>query len=51
MTTAFIGEELAVQVEFYKMLLWKHVYGIPIYYVIYLLAHKLANTKTVATLT
>lgn len=49
-TTAFIGEELAVQLGFYKMLLWKHAYGIPIYFVIYLIAHKLANSKNVASL-
>lgn len=46
--TAFIGEELAYQLGFYKVLSWKHVYGVPFYFVIYLIANKLVHSKTVA---
>lgn len=47
-TTAIIGEELAVQLGFYKMINWKHAYSIPFYFAIYIAASKLANTMAIA---
>lgn len=48
LATAIIGEELAYQFGFYKMLNWKHLYGVPFYFVIYIIANKLAHSKTIA---
>lgn len=43
LSTAFIGEPLIVYLDIYKPLEWKFFYSIPIYFVIYLVAHWLTT--------
>ncbi|WP_409252956.1 CBO0543 family protein [Bacillus sp. SCS-153A] len=43
--TAFIGEPLVVWVDIYKLQNWKFVYSVPIYILIYLIAHWLTARK------
>ncbi|MBC9786642.1 hypothetical protein H1S01_19550 [Heliobacterium chlorum] len=43
--SSFIAEPLAIWVKIYQPLTWRHYYGVPIYFVIYLLAHWMSKRK------
>lgn len=45
---AFVGEPLFVWGGFYVMTGWEYYYSLPIYFVIYLIVHKIAFAKTFA---
>jgi hypothetical protein len=51
LATAFVGEEFAIRLGLYKMLDWHHTYSVLPYIVIYLIANKLAHTKTIEPVT
>ncbi|WP_209121286.1 CBO0543 family protein [Alkalihalobacillus sp. BA299] len=46
LVTAFVAEPFFILVEIYKPLTWKHIYSFPIYFILYLIAHRICHGKS-----
>ncbi|UOF91673.1 hypothetical protein LSG31_05335 [Fodinisporobacter ferrooxydans] len=46
LVNAFVGEPVMKLLGLYVLVHWKHIYSFPVYIVIYLLAHRMAQSKT-----
>ncbi|QGH34633.1 hypothetical protein GI584_11585 [Gracilibacillus salitolerans] len=48
--TAFVAEPFFIFIEIYEPLTWEHIYSIPIYFILYLIAHRICHGKSYISL-